>query len=235
MFECVIPKIIMSNLESEIQYISDTCRIFLTVAIGGSRDETREALKELPITNAVDYLPKYLPIRRQIRLHLHNYDRIKSAAAASTAMIHSASSGPVIRPFILDEFHIRLLRSPKDHVIKSLLSDFQRRVDSTSERGKILRGVIPLGAALLYCVLLGCRYVQDGVSLATLFLDFIPAWSERIASDCGVCMYKVWQLVRLDLETFIYLMASSETRLMHLNHSRDQPDQSSKDGVTNGE
>ena len=37
-----------------------------------------------------------------------------------------------------------------------------------------------------------CKF--SGVSLSTLFGDYIPGWADRIARDCASAMYKVWQV-----------------------------------------
>ncbi|XP_075246069.1 uncharacterized protein LOC142339723 [Convolutriloba macropyga] len=215
----------MSNIEHEMQYISEHCKLFLIIAIGGNRSETKLALEELPVHCAVEYLPKYLPSRRVIR------KKIEEKAAVSK---DKRCFDP--EQFELKEFSVFMLRSPKDYTIKSFLTQFVNATDEQSHPVQIVKSVIKFGAALIYCVLLGNRLLQEGVSLSTLFGDYIPGWADRIARDCASAMYKVWQIIRLDLETFIHGVTTGRSNPVDEDESESEKDREdeSRDGERRG-
>ena len=119
---------------------------------------------------------------------------------------------------------VMLLRSPKDNVLQSLTTKFIKSVDRSASPAKMVKNVVKFGTALLYCVLLGAKLLQQGVSPECLFEDYIPTWSDRIAVKCASSMYKVWHVLRLDLESFIWGIILDNPKVKELNQAKHNTD-----------
>ena len=65
------------NAEQDIIYISETCKVFLIVTIGGNTEETKTALRNLSITDAIEYFSRYYPCRRKIKERICGHDPLK--------------------------------------------------------------------------------------------------------------------------------------------------------------
>ena len=84
-----------ANAEQDIVYISETCKVFFIVAIGGNTEETKTALRNLSITDAIEYFSKYCACRRKIKERICGYDYLSKTT--------DVSYGDV-KPFHVDAF-----------------------------------------------------------------------------------------------------------------------------------
>ena len=99
-----------ANAEQDIVYISETCKVFLIVAIGGNTEETKTALRNLSITDAIEYFSKYYPCRRKIKERICGHEPLNK---------FEVSYGDV-KPFQVDAFS-------GNWPISLIITEFQKR------------------------------------------------------------------------------------------------------------